>query len=75
MKTDKGHATACQRDWIEYLRDVGYCAYVCHNSGEAINAIEDYLRMEHEDLVKRVARLRRELEEAMNELAERTAKV
>lgn len=74
MKTDKGHATACQRDWIEYLRDVGYCAYVCHNSGEAINAIEDYLRMEHEDLVKRVARLERELAAARDRLAEKNAR-
>ncbi len=46
MKTEKGKATACQRDWIEYLRSVGYCAYVCHGAGEAINTIEAYLAAE-----------------------------
>ena len=46
MKTDKGKPTACQRDWIEYLRSVGYCAYICHGAGEAINAIEAYLAAE-----------------------------
>lgn len=64
MKTDKGRATYCQRDWIEYLWSVGYCAYICHNAGEAINAIETYLNMEHESLLKRVERLERELETA-----------
>lgn len=49
MKTDAGRVTACQRDWIEYLRSVGYCAYVCHGAGEAINAIEAYLAMEGKD--------------------------
>lgn len=44
MKTEEGRPTLCQRDWIEYLRSVGYCAYVCHNAGEAINALEDYLK-------------------------------
>ena len=46
MKTEKGKPTACQRDWIEYLRSVGFCAYVCHGAGEAINAIEAYLEAE-----------------------------
>ena len=70
MKTDVGRPTACQRDWIEYLRSVGYCAYVCHNAGEAINAIETYLNMEHESLLKRVERLERELAAARAELTE-----
>ena len=70
MKTEKGKPTACQRDWIEYLRSVGYCAYVCHSAGEAINAIEAYLNMEHESLLKRVERLERELAAARAELAE-----
>lgn len=46
MKTEEGRPTSCQRDWIEYLRSVGYCAYVCHGAGEAINAIEAYLEAE-----------------------------
>ena len=46
MKTDVGRPTACQRDWIEYLRSVGYAAYICRGAGEAINAIEAYLAAE-----------------------------
>lgn len=74
MKTDKGRATSCQRDWIEYLRDAGYCAYICHNAGEAINAIETYLNMEHESLSEKVARLERELAAARADLADKNAK-
>ena len=68
MKTEKGKVTAVQRDWIEYLRSVGYRAYVCHNTGEAINALETYLKMEHETLKDKVARLERELAAAKAEL-------
>ena len=46
MKTDTGRPTVCQRDWIEYLRSVGYAAYICLGAGEAINAIETYLAAE-----------------------------
>lgn len=43
MKTETGRPTGAQREWIEHLRNCGYCAYVCHGSMEAINAIEAYL--------------------------------
>lgn len=46
MKTNVGRPTACQRDWIEYLRSVGYAAYICRGAGEAINAIEAYMAAE-----------------------------
>lgn len=70
MKTEKGRPTPCQRDWIEYLRSVGYCAYVCHGAGEAINAIEAYLAIIHEGPRERVARLERELAAARAASAE-----
>lgn len=73
MKTEEGRPTACQRDWIEYLRSVGYCAYVCHGAGEAINAIEDYLNRRTETTAEKVARLEKELQEAREALeAEKT---
>ena len=49
LKTATGRATPEQREWIEYLRSVGYAAYVCHGAGEAINAIEVYLREEEKE--------------------------
>lgn len=66
MKTEDGRPTPCQRDWIEYLRSVGYCAYICHNAGEAINAIEAYLKAdekedETEETEEKMASLKREL--------------
>lgn len=64
MKTEAGRPTACQRDWIEYLRSVGYCAYVCHGAEEAINAIENYLNRRTETIEEKVARLEKELQEA-----------
>lgn len=64
MKTDVGRPTACQRDWIEYLRSVGYAAYICRGAGEAINAIEDYLNRRTETTAEKVARLEKELQEA-----------
>lgn len=44
MKTATGRVMACQREWIEYLRSVGYAAYVCRGADEAICKIEDYLK-------------------------------
>lgn len=73
MKTDKGRPTQEQRDWIEYLRSVGYRAYVCHGAGEAINAIEAYISMTHEGPDERVQRLEKELVAARMDLAERNA--
>lgn len=44
MKTNTGRPTAAQMDWIEWLRSVGYCAYVCHGAEAAIEAIKRYLQ-------------------------------
>ena len=55
MKTEKGRPTPEQRDWIEYLRSVGYLAYICHGAGEAINALEAYLAAERKELVEKNA--------------------
>ena len=73
LKTEEGRPTPVQREWIGYLRSVGYCAYICHNAGEAINALEAYLQMEHESLSERVARLERELAAARSALADKNA--
>ena len=44
MKTDKGRQTGSQKEWAEWLNDNGYMAVVCHGYGEAINALEVYLK-------------------------------
>jgi len=43
MKAENGVLRATQRDWIEWLREVGYAAYVCHGADAAINCIKEYL--------------------------------
>lgn len=44
MKSQQGRPTACQREWIEYLRSVGYAAYVCHGFEAAQNILLAYLK-------------------------------
>ena len=43
MKAENGVLRATQRDWLEWLREQGYAAYVCHGAEAAINYIKMYL--------------------------------
>jgi len=43
LKSMSGKPTAAQREWILWLREQGYCAYVCRGAEMAIRCIEMYL--------------------------------
>lgn len=43
MKSLTGKPTALQKDWVEWLRSVGYAAYICNGAEQAIERIEEYL--------------------------------
>ena len=44
MKSVKGTPTACQREWIEWLRGNGYQAFVCHGFEQAKERLLYYLK-------------------------------
>ena len=44
MKSQQGRPTACQREWVEYLRSVGYAAVFCHGFEQAQNTLLEYLK-------------------------------
>jgi len=41
-KDKKSYATKEQKEWIEYLNEVGYCARVTKGIDESIQTIDDY---------------------------------
>jgi hypothetical protein len=41
-KDKKSYATKEQKEWIEYLNEVGYCARVSKGLDESIQIIDDY---------------------------------
>lgn len=43
MKAENGVLRATQRDWLEWLREQGYAAYVCKGADAAIRCIEAYI--------------------------------
>ena len=43
LKSAYGKPTAAQRDWIQWLREQGYCAYICRGADAAIWCIMAYL--------------------------------
>lgn len=46
LKSASGRPTAVQRDWILWLREQGYCAYICRGHEAAIRCICQYLDIE-----------------------------
>lgn len=44
MKSAKGRPSALQKEWIDWLNENGHMAVVCYGAGEAINALEQYVR-------------------------------
>lgn len=44
MKSQKGKPTALQKEWIDYLRSVGYVAEVCHGFEKAQQLLLKYLK-------------------------------
>ena len=44
LKSLSGKASQAQREWILWLREQGYCAYICRGAESAIRCIEMYLR-------------------------------
>ena len=49
MKSLTGRPTALQKEWIEWLREQGYAAYVCKGAEAAINCLLMYLKGETYD--------------------------
>jgi len=45
MKFGKNRPTEKQREWLALLSRNGYAAICCHGSSEAIDAIEEYMRL------------------------------
>jgi len=41
-KDKKSYATKEQKEWIEYLNEVGYCARVSKGLDESMQIIDDY---------------------------------
>ena len=48
LKSASGRPTAVQREWILWLRDQGYCAYICRGHEAAIRCIREYLKLMQE---------------------------
>lgn len=46
MKAGSNKPTAEQRQWLDALREMGYCTAVCWGADEAIRTVESYLRRE-----------------------------
>ena len=44
LKSLSGKPSQAQREWILWLRDQGYCAYICRGAESAIRCIEMYLK-------------------------------
>lgn len=44
LKSLSGKPSQAQREWILWLRDQGYCAYICRGAEAAIRCIEMYLK-------------------------------
>ena len=49
MKAENGVLRATQRDWLEWLREQGYAAYVCKGAQAAINCLKMYLEGAHDE--------------------------
>tara|TARA_R100000005_G_C5001369_1_gene208560 strand:+ start:4894 stop:5307 length:414 start_codon:yes stop_codon:yes gene_type:complete len=45
-KDKKSYASKSQKEWIEYLNNVGYTAVVCKGYDECMSAIDKYLEYE-----------------------------
>lgn len=45
MKAGRGKPTPKQVEWIELLRDQGYCAYACAGADNAIALIDRYMSL------------------------------
>lgn len=43
LKTERGRVMGTQREWIEWLREQCYAAYVCRGADAAINCLKMYL--------------------------------
>ena len=43
MKSQTGRPTALQTEWLEWLKEQGYAAYVCKGAEAAINCLKLYL--------------------------------
>jgi hypothetical protein len=48
MKVQKGgRVSPEQKDWIDYLTSVGYCAKVCNGFDEARRCVDEYMSAAH----------------------------
>lgn len=45
LKTDGGKPSKDQRDWMDYLNSMGYCALLCYGWQTAREEIELYLKL------------------------------
>jgi hypothetical protein len=45
VKSKKGKVSKDQEDWLELMRNIGYCTAVVRGVDEGIQAIKDYLGM------------------------------
>lgn len=43
MKSQTGKPTKEQREWVQRLRDLGNCAYICKGADSAIALIDRYM--------------------------------
>lgn len=43
LKTEKGRVMGAQREWLEWLKEQGYAAYVCRGAEQAIECLKMYL--------------------------------
>ncbi len=45
LKNGKNRTTEAQDDYLYFLEEQGYAAYVCYGVDEAVETIEEYLRL------------------------------